>query len=72
MVVFLRWSETAGRVPTRALSVVMLMTPCFTITVEDRVDYNCCIQHRLEVPPMCINIFVVLWLVRSELVDEHP
>jgi hypothetical protein len=32
---FLWWSETAGQVPTWILSVVKLVTPYFTVTVED-------------------------------------
>jgi hypothetical protein len=40
---FLRWSETASRVPVRTLLVVKLMTPCFIISVECRVNHGCCI-----------------------------
>jgi hypothetical protein len=58
--VFHRWSETARRVPVRALPVVLLMNPCFAITVECRVDFGCCVKHRLEVLHKCINFFVVL------------
>jgi hypothetical protein len=46
-VVFLRWSETACRVPVQTLSVVMIMTPCLIITVERRVHHGCCVEHRL-------------------------
>jgi hypothetical protein len=31
---FLRWSETASRVPMGTLLVVMLMTPCFILMFE--------------------------------------
>jgi hypothetical protein len=48
MAALLRWSETTGRVPTRTLSVVKLMTPYFIITVEDWADHGCCVQHHLE------------------------
>jgi hypothetical protein len=41
--VFLRWSETAGRVPTQTLSVVQLMTPYFAITIEGRVNHGSCV-----------------------------
>jgi hypothetical protein len=71
-VAFLRWSETAGRVPMWTLSVVRLMTPYFTVTVEDRVNHGCCVQYRLEALYMCIDFFIVFRQVRCELVDEHP
>jgi hypothetical protein len=38
---FLQWSQTAIRVPTQTLLVVQLMTLCFIITVECRVNHNC-------------------------------
>jgi hypothetical protein len=60
LAVFFQWSETASRVPVRALPVVLLMTPCFTITVECRVNYGCCVEHHVDVLHMCINFFVVL------------
>jgi hypothetical protein len=69
---FLRWSETTSRVPTRTLSVVKLMTPCFVITVKCWVNHGCYIQHLLEAPHVCINFFIILWQVGSELIDEHP
>jgi hypothetical protein len=69
---FLRWSEPACRVPVLNLSVVKLMTLCFIITVECRDNHGCCVQHRLESFHMCINFFVVLWQVGSQLIDEHP
>jgi hypothetical protein len=56
---FLRWSETASRVPMGTLSVVMLVTPCFILTVERRVNHGCCIQHRLEVLHICVNFFII-------------
>jgi hypothetical protein len=59
--VFLLWSETACRVPMRTLPVVKLVTPCFVVTVECRVNHGCCVQHHLEALHMCINFFVVLW-----------
>jgi hypothetical protein len=39
----LQRSETTGRVPTQTLLVVKLMTPYFTVTVEDRVNHSCCV-----------------------------
>jgi hypothetical protein len=41
--VFLRWSETAGRVPTQTLSVVQLMIPYFAVTIEGRVNHGSCV-----------------------------
>jgi hypothetical protein len=66
-----RWSETAGQVPARTLSVVKLMTPYLAVTVEDWVDHGCCIQHHLEVLYMCIDFFIVFRQVECELIDEH-
>jgi hypothetical protein len=40
---FLRWSETASRVPTQTLSVVKLMNLSFIITVECQINHGCCI-----------------------------
>jgi hypothetical protein len=71
-VTFLRWSETTSRVPTWTLPVVKLMTPCFVIMVECRVNHGCCVQHCLEALHMGINFFVVLWQVGGELIDKHP
>jgi hypothetical protein len=48
MAALLRWSETTGRVPTRTLSVVKLMTPYFIVTIKDWADHGCCVQHHLE------------------------
>jgi hypothetical protein len=58
---FLRWSKTVCRVPVRTLLVVRLVTPCFMITVECRVNHGCCVQHRLEVLHLSIDFFIVLW-----------
>jgi hypothetical protein len=69
--VFLWWSEIASQVPAWTLLVAKLMTPCFIIMVECRVNHGCCIQHHLEVLHMCINFFIVLWQVGSELINEH-
>jgi hypothetical protein len=52
---FLRWSETACRVPVRTLLVVMIMTPCLIITVECRVRHVSYIQHCLESLHMSSN-----------------
>jgi hypothetical protein len=60
---FLWWSETACRVPTWTLWVVKLVTLCFVITVECRVNHGCCVQHHLEARHVCINFFIVLWQV---------
>jgi hypothetical protein len=62
-VAFLRWSETACRVPVRTLLVVRLVTLCFIIMVMCRVNHGCYVQHRLEVLHVCINFFDVLWQV---------
>jgi hypothetical protein len=70
-VTLLQWSETVGRVPTRTLPMVNLMTPCFAIAVKDWVKHDCCIQHCLEVLYMCIDFFMVFRQVVCELVDEH-
>jgi hypothetical protein len=67
----LRWSETAGRVPAWTLSVVKLMTLYFAITVEDRVNHGCCVQHHLEALYMHIDFFIVFRQVGCELIDEH-
>jgi hypothetical protein len=69
---FLRWSDTAGRVPTWTLSVVKLVIPYFIITVKDRVNHSCCVQHHLEPLYMLIDFFIIFRQVRCELVDEHP
>jgi hypothetical protein len=69
---FLRWSETTSQVPAQTLPVVKLMTQCFVVMVECRVNNGCCIQHRLEALHMCINFFVALRQVGIELIDEHP
>jgi hypothetical protein len=61
LVTFLRWSETASRVPVHTLLVVKLVTPCFLIMVKCRVNHSCYVQHRLEALHICINFFVVLW-----------
>jgi hypothetical protein len=71
LAVLLWWSQTAGRVPTRTLLVVKLMTPYFAVTVEDRVNHGCCIQHHLEALYMHIDFFIVFRQVRCELIDEH-
>jgi hypothetical protein len=68
---FLQWSENACRVPVWTLLVVRLMTPCFVITVECRVNNGCCVQHRLEALHVCINFFVALQQVGSQLINEH-
>jgi hypothetical protein len=62
----LRWSETAGQVPPKTLSVDKLFTPCFTIMVEDRVNHSC-----LEALYMCVDFFIVFRQVGCELVGEH-
>jgi hypothetical protein len=70
-VVLLRWSETAGLVPMRTLSMVKLLAPYFTVTVENRVNHGCCVQHRLELLYMRIDFFIVFRKVGCELVNEH-
>jgi hypothetical protein len=71
-VMFLQWSETTSRVPMQTLSVVKPVTPYFTITVEDRVNHGCCVQHHLNVLYMRIDFFIVFRQMGCELVDEHP
>jgi hypothetical protein len=69
---FLQWSETASQAPMGTLPVVMLVTPCFILTVEHRVNHGCCVQHHLEALHMCVDFFVVFWKVGGELLNEHP
>jgi hypothetical protein len=69
---FLRWSETIGHVLVQTLTVVKLVTLYFTVTVKDRVNHRCCVQHRLEALYMHIDFFIVFRQVGCELVDEHP
>jgi hypothetical protein len=57
---FLLWSETTSRVPVWTLPMFKVMTLCFVMTVECRVNHGCCVQHRLEALHVCINFFVVL------------
>jgi hypothetical protein len=71
-VAFLQWSETSCQVHVLTLPVVKLMTPCFIIMVECRVNHICCIQHHVESLHMCVNFSFVLWQVGSQLIDEHP
>jgi hypothetical protein len=54
----------------RPLPVVKLMTPCFAVMVEGRVNHGCRVQHRLEALYVCIDFFIVFWQLWSE-VDEH-
>jgi hypothetical protein len=62
LAVFLRWSETTSRDSVRTLPVVMLMTPCFIVTVECQVSHDCCIQHHLEARHMCVDFSIwPLW-----------
>jgi hypothetical protein len=62
-VAFLRWSETACRVPVRTLLVVMIMTPCPVNMVEYWVHHGCCAQHRLESRHVSSNFLIVFWQV---------
>jgi hypothetical protein len=71
-VVFLRGSETAGRVTMQTLSVVKLMASYFIVTVEVQVNHGCCVQHCLQELYMCIDFFIVFRQVGCELVNEHP
>jgi hypothetical protein len=59
---FLWWSEIASRVPIGTLLVVMLMAPCFILTVKCRVNHDCCVQHRLEALYVCVDFFIIFWL----------
>jgi hypothetical protein len=52
--------------------VVQLVTPYFTVTVENRVNYGCCVQHRQVALYMRIDFFILFRKVGCELVDEHP
>jgi hypothetical protein len=60
---FLWWSETASHAPMGTLPVVMLVTPCFILMVEHRVNHGCCIQHRLEALHVCVDFFIMFWKV---------
>jgi hypothetical protein len=60
---FLRWSETACRVPMQTLWVVMIMTLCLIITVECRVHHDCCVQHHLDLLHVSSNFLIVFWQV---------
>jgi hypothetical protein len=62
--VLLWWSDVAGRVPTRTLSVVILVTPIPLLLVADWIYYGCCVQHRLEALDVHIDFFVILGKVR--------
>jgi hypothetical protein len=53
-VVLLMWSDAAGRVPMKTLSVVTVLL------VVDRIYYHCCIQYRLEPFDMRIDLFIIL------------
>jgi hypothetical protein len=46
-VMLLRWSETAGRVPVRILSMVRFMTPYFAVMVQDWVNHANRLLHCL-------------------------
>jgi hypothetical protein len=59
-VALLWWSDAAGRVPTGTLPVVKLVIPDSVFAVVNRVNYSCCIQHRLETLDMCVDFFVIL------------
>jgi hypothetical protein len=69
--VFLRWSETASRIPMGTIGG-HARHPLFILTVERQVNHGCCIQHRLEALHMCVDFFIVFWKVGGELIDEHP
>jgi hypothetical protein len=40
LAMFLWWSETAGQVPARTLSLVKLVTPYSAFTIEDWVNHD--------------------------------
>jgi hypothetical protein len=52
--------------------MVALVTPYFTVVVEDWVNHGCYVQHHLEALYMCIDFFIVFRQVGCELADEHP
>jgi hypothetical protein len=54
------------------LPVAMLVTSCFILTVEHRVNNGFYVPHRLKALHVCIDFFIVFWKVGGELIDEHP
>jgi RsiW-degrading membrane proteinase PrsW (M82 family) len=55
----LRWSNAAGRVPMRTITVVIIVTPVFVLLVIDSICYYCRIQHHLESLDVRVDLFVI-------------
>jgi hypothetical protein len=53
----LQWSD--GRVPTRTLLMVIIMTPVSVLLLIDRIRYYCRVQHRLESLGMHVDLFII-------------
>jgi hypothetical protein len=58
--VLLTWSDAAGRVLTKTLPVVTVMTLVTVLLVVDRICYRHCFQHCLELLDMHIDFFIIL------------
>jgi hypothetical protein len=69
--VLLRWSKADGQVLALTLLMVKLVTLISIILVVNRVHHDCCVQHRLEVLYMHVDLFIILRQVGSELVNDH-
>jgi hypothetical protein len=68
---FLRWSETAGQVPTWTLTLVRVLTSYFVAPLKNLVHFGSCIQHCLDALNLRVDFFVVLRQVGCGLVDDH-
>jgi hypothetical protein len=69
-VALLPWSD-AGRVPTKAFPVVIIMTPVSVLLVIDWICNHCCVQHCLEPLNMRVDLFIILGEMRGDLIDQH-
>jgi hypothetical protein len=65
-------SDAAGRVPTKTLPVVTVMTPVTALLVVDRILYHRHVQHCLEPLNMRIDLFIILGEMGGDLVDQDP
>jgi hypothetical protein len=55
----LLWSDSTGRVPTRTLLVVIIMTPGSILLVTDWIHYYCHVQHHLEALYVHVDFFII-------------
>jgi hypothetical protein len=62
LAMLLSWSDATGRVPTKDLPVITMMTPVSVLLV----------QHCLELFDMHIDLFIILGEMGGHLVDQHP